>query len=154
MSGFIINPYAFANPGGGGSGYRYYRIYITEAQAGTDGYMSIGEMELRATAGGSDITSPGMATTHSTEFNSSTCQTRRSTTTLATTGQATEARCRNGLLWTWVARRRCPRKLRSGSNPASRAERHGTSRSKDRLAEPHGTILQHGLQLPPVRQPS
>jgi Concanavalin A-like lectin/glucanases superfamily/F5/8 type C domain len=52
--------------------YRYYRIYVTALPAGNDGYVSMGQVELRATVGGADITSSGMTTYYSSRFNPAT----------------------------------------------------------------------------------
>jgi hypothetical protein len=44
--------------------YRYYRIYVTANNG--DSRFALGELELATSSGGSDITSPGMATSQDT----------------------------------------------------------------------------------------
>lgn len=51
--------------------YSYYRIYIT-ALAGASDYVSVGEVELRSTVGGADITTTGTPCTASSVFGGST----------------------------------------------------------------------------------
>lgn len=51
--------------GGGGSGYRYYRILVT-ANNGHAYFLVICEVEFRATHGGADLTSPAAAVTAAT----------------------------------------------------------------------------------------
>lgn len=65
--GFIINPFRFGG-GGGGSGHRYWRAYITAGNGATA--TSAAEFGLRDTVGGSSIATGGTPSA-STEFNSS-----------------------------------------------------------------------------------
>lgn len=50
---------------GGGAAYRYYRLNVSQSFGGS--YLIIAEVELRATIGGADLTSPSTPVTQSSQ---------------------------------------------------------------------------------------